>query len=109
MCSRTLDIRAWVVFEDPADCDNIQILGASSAAPKVFTGQRLRGHVYVSQSQRCVFDTVQITLKGETPEPEVKYFYRLNYLVGTVENVVRLPNGDFWKTKKPVREIPQFS
>jgi hypothetical protein len=65
MHSSTVNIRASIFFENPAECFETTSLDTTScSAPTIFTGQKLRGAVRVSSDARYVFDVVQLIFKG---------------------------------------------
>lgn len=58
-------MHARILFEDPAQCFEEAILHHSSAAPVVFTGQRLRGILIVFYDQEASFDVAQLVIRGK--------------------------------------------
>ncbi|KAH8803673.1 hypothetical protein F5884DRAFT_861989 [Xylogone sp. PMI_703] len=58
-------MRAILVFEVSDKCFDTVTLQFSKHAPTIFTGQRLRGVLYVSHEEGYLFDAAQIVLQGD--------------------------------------------
>jgi hypothetical protein len=66
MSSSSNNIQTKILFDHEAECVETLFSTTSLSAPTVFTGQRLRGtlFVFLHGTQEPLYDTIQILFKG---------------------------------------------